>query len=1780
MNATKRIFLSGLLTCSMFCCTSLAADGDPGESGDPFLNAAAPGTASPGDDSRGKGPSRDPADSEPVGRSDDSVGFAVADPFGPSIGFDGTLGDGLGFEENNYRVWAFIPRHIDPGRSLFFTSFLGGVTSDGGGLANVGGGYRQYVEGIDRIFGVSGWYDVDNGHEQTYQQLGLSAETMGRFLDARLNTYFVVGEDSEFLSDRLFLDPRFQQHQILFQRRRVIESAFSGGDLEVGGLLPFLGRYGVSAYIGGYFLRSDEEADDNENVLGVKVRGHVQVTEDFEVGVNYTHDDVFGANTWVTTTFLLPDGKPRRLFRPQTVRDRLASGVVRQYRVHAHVRTEATDIPAVDPDTGEEITVVHVDPNVSSTGDGTAERPFQRLESARTSNSSDVEIILVRPGTGGTSNVFALSGPLTLLENQRLLSTSVHHTFDSQFGTFLLPGFTGGPKPIISNLETTVSSIVVLQGGDEVRGFILNGISGTPGVFHSGVTGAATSGFAIRDNEFRNVLNGVSIAHVGTGLGLVTNNTFTGRGFGSIDGFSLLHSSGTLDLLVSNNAATGFLGEDADGNGILNAGEDADGDNVLDTDGVGFKVAATGSGTTINANDPENATQPLGILANKSTDNGTGFVMESEDGAVINADVQANTFDDNVNTSTGFRALADGGTLHFETFSENSVRNNAGLGASFMASGGGSITADSIAQNAFEDNAGAGLAITLKESSTGAFTIRENTFTGTVDSPTSPIYNGEGIYVRLEGTDAPANATATLTSMTIEDNVIGDRFDAALGNASHGIAFFLAEETTVTDLDVTDNQISHNGVGLGEDVNGNGVLDPGEDTDGDGILDLGPGGAGIHFERIDNAAVASATFAENSIFENDGNGIEILASNGGASVLNFDINDNDIVRNNQTNVVNGNDTDTESGHGIFLHVAGDARMLVNARRNLIKQSGRSGIFTTENFGAETDMREIGGEWTANWIAENTEWGIRLDATATNIFNEIDDSITANNLLIGGNLIDQNGLDGIEFNGPGRLTIDSNVITNNGVNAPISMVGQDDNGNGIDIQSVMLDENGNVVSQTIEPEVMFSPSSTLEPRAASPKFVEIFRNVIRGNAQDGLEIRHANNPSALHDAPLHPGHFPLTVIARENTIEFNKGRGVDILNQGGARTPEFLDPGPPETGADDDVDPPVSTVSGTSNQFSPTDTTVRLLDNKIASNGKEGVYVVNTASLSQEQSGDTPVPSNPEDPTRGLNSDGETDAVPRLALEVHSNLIIKNGQLLDQDPNGNPIDTITGSGLVLRVGTSDNAAGPLNIGMSGFEDFASAPGDPTADIFGETGFRNADEILQATDANFGALGFFNRLQPGGVIAKITNNGLDTMGAPDPSSGFEGNFGSDVYIESFQSSSSGAVNPVVARLDAIFKQNSGDSLDVTNFGAFFAAAPRLNGQRLAGQITIPGVTLPIFGRIVGIHSSTVLADDPSDGDTIADATVSSFSIQDDADTLLSSLVDDLATIYNGNLIRFTGGSNAGEIRMVTTYSGLGSSRITLNTPLPNNPIGDSFQLELSRPTIFDVVLLSGDPRTGTTTPITTNPATGALTNAIVRFIDDPNLPNSEEPLIGQQTTVAGNFLLTNGRTAVTTNPSEFHVQNGVIIDAENAGTGTGGGAVASDAGLPLDRTTSNQTLQVPANLSEAPRDENLFVITNVQPGQGNSAFRVSGATTATQAEAGDFSAETNSFISGNLGFDDAVSLESGAPTGDELPFEWDALPTDNETRINAILAPLSPLSVPSFQTFRDVSRFNLD
>ncbi|WP_417382109.1 choice-of-anchor Q domain-containing protein [Gimesia sp.] len=183
-------------------------------------------------------------------------------------------------------------------------------------------------------------------------------------------------------------------------------------------------------------------------------------------------------------------------------------------------------------------------------------------------------------------------------------------------------------------------------------------------------------------------------------------------------------------------------------------------------------------------------------------------------------------------------------------------------------------------------------------------------------------------------------------------------------------------------------------------------------------------------------------------------------------------------------------------------------------------------------------------------------------------------------------------------------------------------------------------------------------------------------------------------------------------------------------------------------------------------------------NRIVSSALEGFYVVTTASRGQDQDADS---------TDALDATGavETSHADML-LQLNTNLIQDNG-----DGSG-----FSSTGLVMRIGTM---FGERTQWYDQSPGFAAGTGD---------------------ESHFGGNGRSN--------VSVTNNV------------FQGNYGEDVYIESFASTVdpnsttdvwvAPTANPAfrvlpgyegdpLARLNLVFEGNTGNGLDVTNVGAFY-------------------------------------------------------------------------------------------------------------------------------------------------------------------------------------------------------------------------------------------------------------------------------------------------------------------------------------------------------------------------
>jgi len=679
-------------------------------------------------------------------------------------------------------------------------------------------------------------------------------------------------------------------------------------------------------------------------------------------------------------------------------------------------------------------------------------------------------------------------------------------------------------------------------------------------------------------------------------------------------------------------------------------------------------------------------------------------------------------------------------------------------------------------ENVIPGNSGAGIAIVAQNSAIGTFQLLNNIINGTVDDEPNigPVnqqlavtpFNGQGIYIGTRSTSTLMPATAVFNNPTISGNTIGDLTNDNLGNPGGGIFVDVIDQSRVDGMTIADNIIARNG----RPPNFNPVTIDSFDTTNHGLTFLRRGSA-----IVDNVLIASNTIQSNLF---DGIYLHSYGDNSDLSQLDFTIRDNMIDGNGRISQVPGVTTLLNAlQHGIQLRTEADSRIRTTIIGNTIQNNVRDGI-NLSAFTLDRDVAAQTGVWTQNVIRGNQGHGVVLAVGATlnedingNGVLDVSEDTNGNGQLdpglppleIGlsgldptngpslGNEILNNLQGGIEINGPGAVNITKNTITSNGGNAAPAGIPADLNGTGgIDIN---LFDGAPGASTTV-------PFGELRGR--------IENNIIQSNAGDGVEIRTSSG-------------FISTVTMLGNFVDANSRRGIDILNQGNGITNFRLGDG---------------TLAG---------------GNVISNNEEEGVYIVNTASTTQDQQGAAGT---------ALLADGAVNVAPNMVLDVRNNQISGNNNTGSVAPGVQSI--FEGGGLVVRVGTSNS----------------STVNQSFADPFGNLGGADGSGVGTNSDVS-GAItnGLLARAANGRVNARITDNM------------FNGNLGDDVWLETFRST----VNPVatagtwaatndptqitafqrdpLARLNLVFRGNTGDSINVTEFqGTFYNNAEDTFKSRL--------------------------------------------------------------------------------------------------------------------------------------------------------------------------------------------------------------------------------------------------------------------------------------------------------------------------------------------------------------
>lgn len=568
---------------------------------------------------------------------------------GPQFTFDQTLDDSLGMQDSYTRINAFIPNHLLADTTILAIDLSASLSADGDGLQNYGVVFRHYDETRNRIFGLNLYGDFDDTAALSdYSRVGFGIESLGNYLDFVLNGYVTTGGDTQLSSRTALTGLSLSGNNVVRQFSERRENAYEGFDWKIGTPVPWLGRRGLKAWLGSYYLNSEY---GSQEALGLSAQFQLQATDSLEVNAFYTNDEVFGSNSWVNVAYTIPQFGPKQILRPKTVRRRLYDPVRRTPTIHTKIEETVVTTAEVNPKTGMPWFIYYVDPNATTMGTGSLDDPFMTLQAAVDANDASVDAIRITPRVDETGTNLTLTDSLDLFDEQSVFSAHKDFTLFSEAGSdFVIAADVESDFGPMIQRPGIMAGEAVINVGDwnRVAGLYIDASNATGTVNGIGVNAPAPfDSVQLQCNTFVNYTIGANLLE-GSGELLFDENTFTGTEGISTTGLMLTTAAGSSsDLRMSANTAT---------------------NNSV----AGLYVRA-GDGATIDAEDLLGLASGTvtGVVDNVTTNNANGIVLAGGTGSTLNVAAERNTATDN--TANGFFAEVDGVGASFNL---SSLRGN------------------------------------------------------------------------------------------------------------------------------------------------------------------------------------------------------------------------------------------------------------------------------------------------------------------------------------------------------------------------------------------------------------------------------------------------------------------------------------------------------------------------------------------------------------------------------------------------------------------------------------------------------------------------------------------------------------------------------------------------------------------------------------------------------------------------------------------------------------------------------------------------------------------------------------------------------------------------------------------------------------------------------------------------------------------------------------------------------------------------------------------------
>ena len=945
-----------------------------------------------------------------------------------------------------------------------------------------------------------------------------------------------------------------------------------------------------------------------------------------------------------------------------------------------------------------------------------------------------------------------------------------------------------------------------LKSGQRVRISNVNGNTAANGVFKITVLNA---------NSFRlDGTTGNGVYNPGNGFGTWKANVITA----ATNSSSLAITSVAHGLKTGEEVrVSGVLGNDA-ANGVFKV-------SVLSADkfrliGAVGNGVYSGGGTWVRLNEKTSTgdLMPQRIGGNIINANGAaGLYVDVSVGTVFNGDVVANTLRSNAETGINIKSHSFGmGTdLPFPATNKSALPAVQDIG--YTVNIGTNAPGDG---NLLDQNSRAGILLEALDYGTAGFNVLGNTISNSVDDPNDADFStsGDGIAITLEQDLSTVESIALFAESVIDNNFIG--VDDG-GNQGHGVKFTMAERTRIQDLQLTNTVFLNN------------ALD------------------GFNFVRSSDAYLNSLVIEKNRSTNNGGDGFDIFSKN--------------TIKDEQDFFINENIIDNNGEYGLRMELQADVRAFVQFDRNSVTENGTPNINTGfhPNDGVPGSAGSAGGvginvfeEIALRWTMTDTHIDRNIgDGFSINASNH-DDVLTthfdATNSTFNANTLTGFRNQGTSFGSFDIVGSEFNDNLEDGVRM-VSVTDKNDTlyrrrigGRDIDVSAMDSEFIGNEQSGiqlgqgvsavfgdgTVANANYFSGNgedglkltqhnSPHADRLGLRRLIQTNRNFFQNNGSNGIDVGHdsGNTTFPLLREPGNGEHgdevaTDINLVVNNAIITGNEGDGIEYLADSQLEVPRV-------TGGGQDVGFLARSSMTLSNSRVASnggrgidilnrrnsDSNIYIINNDILSNEDEGIYVVNAAAGSQLQG-----------ESRDVLAVEVTDSVGgQIELRVQDNLVESNGNATDRSRvqiETTPSDFF-GTGQD-KTGQAYN--GTLNALGELVSDWA-----PNTELI--PGTLGGLVVRVGSLASVGSLAAANagfELGQSGIDAEVWNNS------------FDGNFGPDVYFDSFTSGlarqSSGAFNippegfffngfrDPLSRFDLSFRGNIGNQLDVINGFAY--------------------------------------------------------------------------------------------------------------------------------------------------------------------------------------------------------------------------------------------------------------------------------------------------------------------------------------------------------------------------